>query len=124
MPAADMPTSTERNAAGNYDFIRGLVDTLVANGQVDVPVLPEVAARVMALTTSVDANAQRLSKLITADPALASHLMRVAASAAYMPNTPLNSLQQAITWLGLGEVANIAFTVAVQGKMLNVPGQN
>jgi HD-like signal output (HDOD) protein len=110
-------------AASNYEFVRGLVNTLVANGQVDIPVLPEVAARVVALATSHDSNAQRLSRLITADPALASHVMRVAASAVYMPNSPLASLQQAITWLGMAEVANIAFTVAVQGKLLNVPGQ-
>lgn len=109
--------------SGNYGFIHELLTTLVDSGQVDVPVLPEVAARVVALATSHEADVLRLSKLITSDPPLASHVMRVAASAAYMPNSPLSSLQQAITWLGLAEVANIAFTVAVQGKLLNVPDQ-
>ncbi len=127
MPAAELkmqtPASKRPEHSGNYEFIHELVTTLVESGQVDVPVLPEVAARVVALANSHEADTQRLGKLITADPALASHVMRVAASAAYMPNSPLSSLQQAITWLGLAEVANIAFTVAVQGKVLNVPDQ-
>lgn len=121
-----MPATQQKPApaaSSNYEFVRDLLQTLVTNGQMDVPVLPEVAARVVALSASPDANTERLSRLIMADPALASHVMRVAASAAYMPNSPLVSLQQAVTWLGLAEVANIAFTVAVQGKMLNVPGQ-
>jgi HD-like signal output (HDOD) protein len=49
--------------------------------------------------------------------------MRVATSAAYQPRSPIESLQQAIAWLGMAEVSDIAFTVAVQGKLLNVPGQ-
>jgi HD-like signal output (HDOD) protein len=126
MHAAETQPRTATHTAqdsGNYGFIHELVTTLVDSGQVDVPVLPEVAARVVALATSHEADAVRLAKLITSDPALASHVMRVAASAAYMPNSPLSSLNQAITWLGLAEVANIAFTVAVQGKLLNVPDQ-
>jgi HD-like signal output (HDOD) protein len=34
------------------------------------------------------------------------------------------SLRQAVAWLGFDEVANIAFTAALQGKMLDVPGQH
>lgn len=116
-------TQSQSAPISNYEFVRRLVDTLVANRQVEIPVLPEVAARVVALSSGSDTNAQRLSRLITADPALASHVMRVAASAAYLPSSPLVSLQQAITWLGLAEVANIAFTVAVQSKLIHVPGQ-
>ncbi len=123
MPPAESQRQQPIADSGNYGFIHELVTTLIGSGQIDVPVMPEVAARVLALASSSDANAQKLSKLITSDPALASHVMRVAASAAYMPNSPLTSLQQAITWLGLGEVANIAFTVAVQARLLNVPGQ-
>jgi HD-like signal output (HDOD) protein len=117
------PVKQTQENSGNYEFIRELLTTLIHSRQIDVPVLPQVAARVVTLAAAVDVDSQRLSKLITADPALALHVMRVAASAAYMPNSPLTSLNQAITWLGLGEVANIAFTVAVQGKLLNVPGQ-
>ena len=35
---------------------------------------------------------------------------------------PIVSLSHAIAWLGLDEVANMAFTLALQAKMLDVPG--
>jgi hypothetical protein len=61
--------------------------------------------------------------IINADPALTMYVLRVAASAAKRPATPIVSLQHAVAWLGFDEVANIAFTLALQGKMLDVKGQ-
>lgn len=119
LPSGSFSLPTSRN----YQFVREQVVAQIQGGQVDIPILPESAARVVALATSAEADAQQLSKLITSDPGLATHVMRVASSAAYMRNNPINSLQQAITRMGFAEVANIAFTVAVQGKLLNAPGQ-
>ena len=110
-------------AAENYDFVRGLFVGQMARGELDLPVLPEVAARVVALAGSPDTDAADLARIITGDQALAAHVMRVAKSAIYQPRRPIESLQHAISWLGMAEVSDIAFTVAVQGKLLNVPGQ-
>ncbi len=85
--------------------------------------LPEVAARVLGVAISAETNAAALARLISGDPSLAAHVMRVASSAAYKPRAPIESLQHAISWLGIAEVSDIAFTVAVQGKLMNVPGQ-
>jgi HD-like signal output (HDOD) protein len=109
--------------ADNIDFIRNLFAAQIARGELDLPVLPEVAARVVAVAGSPDNDAATLAKLIVCDPPLAAHVMRVATSAIYQPRHPIESLQQAISWLGMAEVSDIAFTVAVQGKLLNVPGQ-
>jgi HD-like signal output (HDOD) protein len=108
---------------GNFEAVRGLFASQVARAELELPMLPEVAARVLGVATSGDADAAAVARLITADPALAAHVMRVASSAIYQPRSPIESLQHAISWLGLSEVADIAFTVAVQGKLLNVPGQ-
>lgn len=110
-------------AADNLEFIRGLFVGQMMRGELDLPVLPEVAARVVAVAGSPDADASDLARMITGDQALAAHVMRVATSAVYQPRHPIESLQHAISWLGLAEVSDIAFTVAVQGKLLNVPGQ-
>ena len=110
-------------AADNYEFIRGLFLGQMLRGELDLPVLPEVAARVVAVAGSPDADAPGLARTIAGDQALAAHVMRVATSAIYQPRQPIESLQHAISWLGLAEVSDIAFTVAVQGKLLNVPGQ-
>lgn len=110
-------------AADNPEFIRTLFLAQLERGDLELPVLPEVAARVVSFTGSPDADAAGLARLITADQSLAAHVMRVATSAIYQPRNPIESLQQAITWLGMAEVSEIAFSVAVQGKLLNVPGQ-
>ncbi len=109
--------------AENYRLVRGLLHAQVSRGELELPVLPEVAARVVAVAASPEMDAPGLARIITGDPALAAHVMRVATSAAYQPRTPIESLPHAISWLGMAEVSDIAFTVAVQGKLMNVPGQ-
>jgi HD-like signal output (HDOD) protein len=110
-------------AADNFEFVRGLFVGQMMRGELDLPVLPEVAARVVAVAGSPETDAADLARMITGDQALAAHVMRVATSAIYQPRQPIESLQHAISWLGMAEVSDIAFTVAVQGKLLNVPGQ-
>jgi len=109
--------------AENYDFIRGLFVGQIGRGELDLPVLPEVAARVVAVAGSPDADAAGLARMIASDQSLAAHVMRVAKSAIYQPRHPIESLQHAISWLGMAEVSDVAITVAIQGKLLNVPGQ-
>jgi len=109
--------------AENIEFIRRVFTTQMARAELDLPVLPEVAARVVVIAGSADTDAAGLARLITGDQSLAAHVMRVATSAIYQPRHPIESLQHAISWLGMAEVTDIAFTVAVQGKLLNVPGQ-
>ena len=67
-------------------------------------------------------NAQQLSDVIKADRALTMYVLRIAASAPNRPAMPIVSLTHAVAWLGLDEVANMAFTLALQPKMLDVPG--
>jgi len=85
--------------------------------------LPEVAVRVVRAGPKSSINAQELADIINADPTLTMHVMRIAASAAKRPASPILSLSHAVAWLGFDEVANIAFTLALQGKMLDVKGQ-
>ena len=106
--------------ASNCDFVHGLFEQHLARGEFAVPLLPEVAIRVMRSRDS--SNAQQLSDIINADPALTMYVLRIAASAAKRPATPIVSLSHAVAWLGFDEVANIAFTLALQGRMLDVPG--
>jgi len=109
--------------AESYRLVRGLLYAQVSRGELELPVLPEVAAKVVSVAASPETDASSLSRIITADQALAAHVMRVATSASYQPRSPIESLQHAISWLGMAEVSDIAFTVAVQGKLMNVPGQ-
>ena len=106
-----------------YEVVHGRLAGYLENDELAVPILPDVAVRVVASGTRNTADAQALARIINADPALTMYVMRIAASAPKRPATPILSLQHAVAWLGLDEVANIAFTLALQGKMLDVKGQ-
>ncbi len=88
-----------------------------------IPMLPDVAVKVVKSGRQRAANAHSLAAIISADAALTMYVLRIAASAAKRPVHRIVSLQHALAWLGIDEVANIAFTLALQGKMLDVKGQ-
>lgn len=92
----------------------------IDKGDFDVPLLPEVARKVMELLQTPDADAVRLARLIQGDQTLAGHVMRVANSAAYSPNSTIVSLQQAIARLGINLIGEIALAASVNGKLFNV----
>jgi HD-like signal output (HDOD) protein len=84
--------------------------------------LPRVCAQLAQLTAQQATDATQLAKLIQSDPALAGELMRVANSPALRPRTPVVSLQQAVSWLGVAEVRNIAMAVMLRGEVFVAPG--
>jgi HD-like signal output (HDOD) protein len=90
--------------------------------KIDLPVLPQVAGRVMALANDPSADAARLSALIHQDQALAAHVLRIANSPAYMPRTPIASLQHAVAMLGISQLSEIAVTVSLKSGAVKVPG--
>jgi HD-like signal output (HDOD) protein len=117
------PSYQTAHTPDNCGFVHGLLEQCLANDALSVPLLPEVAVRVARMGPKDSTNARELADVINADPALTMYVLRIARSAARRPASPIGSLQQAIAWLGFDEVANIAFTLALQGKMLDVKGQ-
>jgi HD-like signal output (HDOD) protein len=106
------------------DQVERILADAVADGVLELPPPPQIAAEVMRLTRgegaqgdASDASTTDLAKLIQRDIALAGQVMRVANSALYARRSPVTTLPQAIAWLGIREVRNIAFAVAVQGQV-------
>lgn len=95
---------------------------LVSDGKIHVPLLPDVASRVLALSNDPDSDAAQLANLIQGDQALAAHVMRIANSAAYTPNASMVSLQQAIARLGMNLISEIALSASVNAKLFKAPG--
>jgi HD-like signal output (HDOD) protein len=116
-------TADPSTVAATRDSVRELLAQRIAADALDLPVLSDVAARVIALADSSDSDAAALTRLIVAEPSLAANVMRVAASPIYQPRSPIESLQQAISWLGMAEVSRIALTASVRGDLLKVRGQ-
>jgi putative nucleotidyltransferase with HDIG domain len=105
------------------DVMRDLLERHLACDGLSIPSLPDVAVRVVDTDTRKSGNAQLLADIIHSDASLTEYVLHIVASAAKRPAIAIESLPHAIAWLGLDEVANIAFTLALQGKMLHVQGQ-
>lgn len=120
---ANSPSGDPPGEMDNCEIVHGLLERCLAGDELTVPLLPEVAVRVVRAGPKDTTNAQQLADIINADPALTMYVLRIAASAAKRPASPIVSLTHAVAWLGFDEVANIAFTLALQGKMLDVKGQ-
>lgn len=102
--------------------IAAVLETRIKSGKLDVPMLPETASKVVTLSQDPESDAAQLAQLIQSDQSLAGHVMRIANSAAYSPNTSLVSLQQAITRLGLSLISDIALAASISSKMFRAPG--
>ena len=103
-----------------------IFSSAINDESLELPPPPQIAAEVMRLTRgdvtsepAADPGAAELARLIQRDLALAGHVMRVANSALYARRTPVTTLPKAIAWLGIREVRNIAFAVAVQAQVFN-----
>lgn len=102
--------------------LRHLFDAKLAAGEIDLPFLPDTAARVLEAGNEVECDSSTMADLIQRDQALAAHVLNVSNSAAYAPKEPIVSLQQAIARLGIQAICDIAIAVSVQGRVFRVPG--
>jgi HD-like signal output (HDOD) protein len=88
------------------EAVRARVEDHIARGLLAIPSLPTVAVRVVGSGTKNSANAHILADIINSDRALRDYVLRIASSAAKRPTMPITSLQHAIAWLGLDDVAS------------------
>ena len=88
----------------------------------DLPPLPQVAHQVLALSSDPQANASKLTALIEQDPILTAKLFQTSNSVVQGSTRKIESLHQAIAWLGLNTVAGTAFTLSVQSGIFNIHG--
>ncbi|RMH32777.1 MAG: HDOD domain-containing protein [Nitrospirae bacterium] len=119
MPTSSIVASTDLDRA---DELRHVLTRRLDEGELDLPLLPHVANQVLTLAHDPNADAGKLATLIQQDQALAAQILRIANSPAYLPRSPIVSLQQAIAWLGLNMLAGIAFSVSLQSGVFKIVG--
>ena len=105
----------------NSQAARDYLSESLAGPQTIAP-LPRVCAQLAELTAQTEIDGSQLARLIQSDPALAGEIMRVANSPALRPRAAIVSLQQAVSWLGVAEVRNIAMAVMLRGEVFKAPG--
>lgn len=79
-----------------------------------LPTLPEMAIKVRRTADDPDSNLLMMTDVIAQDPALAARMIKVANSAFMGRAIKVNSLNQAITRIGLSQVKNIATAMAME----------
>lgn len=92
--------------------------------ELDLPMLPEAAARVIALCDDEDSDARALEAVLERDPSLTACVLKVANSSMYATKEPIVSLQHAASRLGMSTVRNLALTHSLRGRVFDVPGHS
>lgn len=104
------------------ETLQEALNAILASGGCELPMLPEVAAQLLKLTSDVDCEASEIVALIKRDQSLTSHLLKIANSLRYNTGVAVSSIQQAVARLGLISVREIVVLISCQCRIFDVAG--
>jgi HD-like signal output (HDOD) protein len=84
------------------------------NGSLVLPTLPEVALRVRDVVDEPDVTAKQLAEIIVTDAALSTRLIKLANSPLYRGRILSESVQMAVSRLGLSMVRNLVISLVME----------
>jgi len=90
------------------------VDPELRSLDIDIPAQPESLVKLSLLLAEEDINLQAAAALIESDMALAAAVLKAVNSSLYGLKGRVQSVQQAITYLGMREVAGITFEMGLR----------
>lgn len=97
------------------------VDPQLRSLNIDVPAQPESLVKLSLLLADDEVNLNAVSALITSDMALASAVLKAVNSSLYGLSGRVQSVQQAITYLGTREVASVTFEMGLKAVFPSAP---
>jgi HD-like signal output (HDOD) protein len=109
-------------SSSDLETVRNRLSHALATPQNIAP-MPRVCAQIGEMSEKPNADALRLVQVVQTDPALVGEIMRVANSPAMRLRAAASSLHQAVSWLGISEVRNIALAKALRGEVFSAPGR-
>lgn len=86
----------------------------INNDTITLPTLPEVAVKIRRAADDPDINLTGMADVIAQDPALSARMMKVANSAMMSRSVKVETLNQAVTRIGLRQIKNIATAMAME----------
>lgn len=104
------------------EAVLGELSWRIAQGKVELPLLPGIAMEVTHVAAQEHADARVIADLLRKDQALAAHVLRVVASPAYSGRTQIVSLQQAVARLGVQKIREIALAIAFRVGVFKLKG--
>ncbi|MBP7146680.1 MAG: HDOD domain-containing protein [Acidobacteria bacterium] len=88
-------------------------------GTGDLPVLPQMASRILDELHSPRVTALRIAEFVKKDPVVATAVLRVANSALYGGRTEITDLAFAMTRIGLNQVRNLVLALVLRSSMVD-----
>ena len=101
------------NAAQRIELVLQQVETL--------PTLPEVAMRLLQVTTDEDSDAQQVVDLVKSDPALTARILQLCRSASSGLRTETLTIDRAVVLLGFEAIRNAVLSIKVFEAFADVP---
>ena len=89
--------------------------------EIDIPSKPDVLVKLSLLLAEDEVNQQAVAALVESDMALAAAVMKAVNSSLYGLTGRVQSVQQAITYLGTREVAGITFEMGLRAAFPPAP---
>jgi HD-like signal output (HDOD) protein len=87
-----------------------------------MPPLPDTATRALVLARQPNTKFADFARLIEADPAIATGILRIANSALYASGCPATKLQQAVVRLGMSQCQNLIISISMQSLFHQMAG--
>ena len=97
------------------------VDPQLRTLEIDIPTQPDSLVKLSLLLAEDDVNQQAIGALVETDMALAAAVMKAVNSSLYGLAGRVQSVQQAITYLGTREVAGITFEMGLRAAFAPAP---
>lgn len=97
------------------------VDPQLRSLEIDIPARPDVLVRLSMLMADEDVNQQAIATLVESDMALAAAVLKAVNSSLYGLAGRVQSVQQAITYLGTREVGAITFEMGLRAAFPPAP---
>lgn len=94
-------------------------EKLLNSEDLKLPMLPEVSFKVINLINNPNSSLNDISAIIQQDQAIATHILRIANSAAFAPATEIVSINQAISRLGFKILSEIIVSISLQLGIFN-----
>lgn len=101
--------------------LRAALESELAEGRVEVPLLPDVAVKILSTPLTEETDVGGLAELTQRDQTLAAHVLQVANSAAFSGGKQVFSIKEAIVKLGLSNLREIVVAVAFKARLFAVP---
>jgi len=116
------PPCAEPEAGPVEAALAGFVEGAVCRNEIEVPALPRVAARALAMLRNDEVDFGQLAEVVCEDPALAARVLQLVNSAAFARMFKVDRLETAFAWLGCKKLRSAVLAVSLKTMLLGHSG--